>query len=41
MPFKLQRYSKNPVLLPLANDWESRQVRNPAACYDGRKVHLV
>lgn len=41
MPFKLQRYPKNPVLVPQANDWESRQVRNPAACYDGRKVHLV
>jgi len=41
MTFHLQRYEKNPVLTPRDNDWERLQVRNPAACYDGRKVHLV
>jgi predicted GH43/DUF377 family glycosyl hydrolase len=41
MTFQLQRYEKNPVLTPRDNDWERLQVRNPAACYDGRKVHLV
>ena len=41
MSFKLQRYNKNPILVPREGKWDSMQVCNLAACYDGKKVYLV
>lgn len=38
---KLKRYGNNPILTPRDNDWERMQVRNPAAWYDGRVVHML
>lgn len=38
----LVKHSENPVLSPLEDsDWESEAVFNPAAIYDGSKVHLL
>lgn len=39
---KLKRFSGNPVIKPkAANPWESRATFNPAAVYEGGKVHIV
>ena len=38
---KLERYPGNPILQPLNNDWESMQVRNPAAWFDGTTVPMI
>jgi predicted GH43/DUF377 family glycosyl hydrolase len=41
-PLALVRSNKNPVLLPRPNVWwESEAVFNPAALYDGGRVHLL
>lgn len=38
----MQRYNKNPILLPnKENWWESEAVFNPAIFYDGHKVHML
>ena len=38
----LQRYYKNPILVPnKENWWESEAVFNPAILYDGCKVHML
>ncbi|HOA47294.1 MAG TPA: glycosidase [Candidatus Pacearchaeota archaeon] len=40
--FKLQRYSKNPILTPIKeHPWESKMVFNPAAALKDNKVHLI
>lgn len=39
---RLTKYSKNPILSPdRKSSWESACTCNPAAWYDGRKVHLL
>lgn len=39
---KLERFPGNPVLIPVSeNKWEAKAVLNPAAVYEGGKVHLV
>lgn len=39
---EVKRFEENPILVPLPeNHWESRAVFNPAAVYEGGKVHLV
>jgi predicted GH43/DUF377 family glycosyl hydrolase len=39
---KLERFSGNPILKPKPEHrWESKAVFNPAAIYEGNKVHLV
>lgn len=39
---KLERFSGNPILKPKPeHEWESKAVFNPAAIYEGGKVHLV
>lgn len=35
------RYEKNPILRPTENWWECKCVFNPAAVYDGEKVHIL
>jgi beta-1,2-mannobiose phosphorylase / 1,2-beta-oligomannan phosphorylase len=38
----LERYKKNPILLPNKDHWwESKAVFNPAVLYDGNKVHML
>lgn len=38
---QLKRYENNPILTPTENWWECKCVFNPAACYDGEKVHII
>ncbi len=39
---KLKRYEKNPILSPdPTSSWASAYTTNPAAWYDGKKVHLL
>lgn len=39
---RLRRSSYNPLISPIENhSWESRATFNPAAWYDGRKIHLL
>ncbi|GAF80207.1 unnamed protein product, partial [marine sediment metagenome] len=39
---KLERYKKNPIIRPRTeHPWESEAVFNPAAVYEGGKVHFV
>ena len=39
---RLRRSNFNPILSPIANHtWEARAVFNPAAWYDGNKIHLL
>jgi predicted GH43/DUF377 family glycosyl hydrolase len=41
-PSILAKHTDNPILLPRKeNDWESYQTFNPAAIYEGGKVHLL
>ena len=38
----LERYKKNPILLPNKDNWwESKAVFNPAVLYDGNKIHML
>lgn len=42
MRHAVRRAAENPVLAPIsAHDWESQAVFNPAAIYDGTRVHLL
>lgn len=38
---QLTRYEGNPILEPTDNWWECKAVFNPAAVYDGGKVHIL
>lgn len=38
---KLQRADNNPIIEPTEHYWESKATFNPAALYEGEKVHLV
>ncbi len=40
--FKLERYSKNPILKPIKkHSWESKMVFNPAVIYKDNKIHVI
>lgn len=40
--FLLRKLHHNPIIKPIAgNDWESKATFNPAAIYEGGKVHLL
>ena len=38
---KLKRYRNNPIITPRARSWDGICACNPAAWYDGAKVHLL
>ena len=41
-PFLVKKFKDNPILRPLLHHfWESKQTFNPAAIYEGGKVHLL
>jgi predicted GH43/DUF377 family glycosyl hydrolase len=42
IPLVLERFARNPILRPEPkNSWEARAVFNPAALYEGGKIHIL
>ncbi|MCM2339393.1 MAG: hypothetical protein NDI62_02985 [Burkholderiales bacterium] len=38
---KLERFKYNPIIEPRPYSWESKATFNPAAFFDGQKIHLI